>query len=221
MALPNDYLRVVADVVDSDPGHGEGIPSRRDKAQAKRVQALNLRLAGLTYAQIAERLAISEGWARTLVHNSLERAEEEGVETLRNIENERLDIAQRNIWGAVLQGDPEAIKSFLAIHDRRARINGLNAPTRIDMSVTMRREVEEALEGLERLVLEGEVVQELPTSPPTPTMPLPSPRLAEKRADINESEVDYELDNDWVGLERGGAEEAAWHLAEPRPEGAE
>jgi len=93
-----------------------------------------------------------------MIHRTLDMAEQRGVDELRSVENARLDRAQAAIWTAVLQGDLKAIDTFLKISARRARLNGLDAPTQINLKVSVRAEMEAALNELEQVVLRGELV---------------------------------------------------------------
>lgn len=129
------------------------------RERARRVEAMSLRLAGLTYEQIGQRLDISKTAALDLVKRGLETAENLNAEQLREIENARLDRAQASIWTKVLDGDIQALDAFLRISARRARLNGMDAPQKVDMNVHIRAEMVQALENLERVVL-GEVVRD-------------------------------------------------------------
>jgi transposase len=131
--------------------------TRRVADRTRRMEALSLKLAGLGYEQIAERMNMSVSGVKDMVNRTLERAENTAVEEMRSLENERLDRAQAAIWTQVLQGDLKAIDTFLRISTRRAKMNGLDAPTQINLSVDVRREMEEALSKLEDVVL-GEVI---------------------------------------------------------------
>lgn len=136
---------------------GKGLTHRdreRAKQKARRAEALSLRMSGFTYAQIAERLGISETGAHDLVLRTLERTTNVAVAELRDMENARLDRAQMAIWGDVLRGDHKAIGMYLRISSERSRLNGLYAPQKIDMSMSIRTEMEEAFKELEALVME-------------------------------------------------------------------
>lgn len=124
-----------------------------DKATARRVEALNLRLAGLSFSAIGDRLGISERAAYEMVNRSLERAEAYGVQQMRAEENARLDRITTAIWGQVLQGDLKAIATYLSVSAQRSRINGLYAPTQVQMSLSIRQEMQDALDSLESMVL--------------------------------------------------------------------
>lgn len=136
------------------------IKRRAEYHAQRRVEALSLRLAGLSYEQIGDRLGISEMGAYDMVKRALERSENPNVEEMRQIENLRLDRAQAAIWPDVLKGDQRAISTYLSISSARARINGMNAPTNINLSVGVRTEMENALDKLEELVMEAEVVED-------------------------------------------------------------
>jgi hypothetical protein len=126
---------------------------QRDRQSARRAEAVALRVAGMTFAQIGEKLGISKQAATDLVRVALSRAEALTVDELRSQENLRLDRAQASIWAAVLSGDLAAVNTFLNISARRARLNGLDAPTKINLSVSVKQEMETALRELEAVVL--------------------------------------------------------------------
>src|SRR6478735_307751 len=105
--------------------------ARRKKQEARRIEAMSLTIAGLTPEQIGERLGISASGVKALVSRTLERASNRNVDQLREIENQRLDRAQAAIWTKVISGDLKAIDTWLRISARRARINGLDAATKI------------------------------------------------------------------------------------------
>lgn len=111
-------------------------------------------LAGMTYEQIGDRLDISPQGAHGLVMRTLEETRNYAVDDLREIENARLDRAQSAIWSDVINGDIEAIRVFLRISERRAKMNGLDAPSKIAMAVEIRQEMEQQLQVLESVVLD-------------------------------------------------------------------
>lgn len=136
---------------------------RSARQRARRIEAVSLRQAGLTYEQIGDRLDISAQGAADLVNRTLERAENESANEMRQLEAARLDRAQAAIWSRVLEGDTKAIDVFLRISARRARLFGLEAPTQIAVAMSVRTEMVQALENLEQMVL-GEVLQVESTS---------------------------------------------------------
>lgn len=133
---------------------------RKVLAQARRTRAVSLALAGLTYQQIADDLHISLTGARELVARTLEETRNHAVDELRDLENARLDRAQAAIWSEVIGGDLKAINTYLRISERRAKMNGLDAPTKVQMAVSVRQEMERALADLEEVILDAEVVED-------------------------------------------------------------
>lgn len=164
MARRGDLIGEVAAVAREVPYPDGRLPvagseledKRRQRDMAKRMEALSLRLAGLSYAQIGEKLGIDPKTVIDLVNRTLTVAENQAVEELREIENARLDRAQASIWTQVLEGNLAAVDSFLRLSQRRAKMNGLDAPTSINLSIGIRQEMETAFATLEQMVL-GEV----------------------------------------------------------------
>jgi hypothetical protein len=86
---------------------------------------------------------------------------------MRALENARLDRAQTAIWSKVIAGDLASIDVFLRISQRRAKMNGLDEPTRVNLSINVRQEMEQALNQLESVVLgEATVVDADPDETP-------------------------------------------------------
>lgn len=131
----------------------------RDRAAVRRVKAISMMLAGLTYEQIAAELKVSVSGAKDIVRRTLARAEQRNVEEMRTLENERLDRAQAAIWAQVLRGDLKAVDSFLKISAQRARLNNLNAPLKVELALKVQQEMHQALNQLENIV-KSEVVRE-------------------------------------------------------------
>jgi DNA-binding CsgD family transcriptional regulator len=165
MALPSDILGEVAGVsaasdVTAASVQGANLlnsDTRRIQEKARRIEALSMKLAGFSYEQISDRLEITESSVKDLISRTLSRAESQGATGLREIENARLDRAQAAVWTKVLEGDLHAVDVFLRISARRAKMNGFDAPTQINLSVNVKQEMEQALAALESVVL-GEVI---------------------------------------------------------------
>ena len=113
-----------------------------EKAQAaeRRVKALELRKAGLSYAAIGKTLGVSDAQAyddvkRILSEMLKERAED--IEHVRQMEVERVDALIAAVWararggrkhedGSVEPPDLQAMDRVLKLMDRRARLLGLD-----------------------------------------------------------------------------------------------
>lgn len=165
MALRSDALGEVLEAAEgvdlpSQPGNTALLKhGAREAQRARRLEALSLRLAGLSWEQIGDRLDIDPDSARHLVNRSLERAENRAANEMRDIENARLDRAQAAIWSKVLEGDLGAINTFVRISQRRATMNGFDSPRHIVLSTDVQQEMMQAFEVLEGVVL-AEVIND-------------------------------------------------------------
>ncbi len=173
-------------------------------AAEKDARALELRRAGLSYRQVAAQMGVSVGAAWKYVTRGLDRTRREPADQLRRLEEDRLDLLQVQAaavlrrthyyvqGGEVVMRDGEplrddgptlnAIRVLLAVQERRARLLGLDEPTRIDAKVSLRVAWERATHE-ERMGLVDVAIAELSaeldrTDPPTPpaveTIPPPA-----------------------------------------------
>jgi hypothetical protein len=145
-------------------------PAKGAELAKRRKRAIELRMQGLTYDQIAEELKLPGG--RGHVYRDLQAARREAdlelresIDEQRAIENARLDAMQATIWEAAVDGDLEAQKGVLRLMQHRARLNGLQAPQRIEFSV--RPEVQQRIDELRdrALALENAVDVEFSEQP--------------------------------------------------------
>ena len=111
--------------------------SRSAVTEEQRVQALKFRMAGLSYQQIADHLGIARSAAYKLVKTALDRLHEEvheGAEDLRELELQRMDQLFSLAYNNAMKGDIAAIDRCVKIMERRARLMGLDAATRSEIS---------------------------------------------------------------------------------------
>jgi len=163
MAKPSDAAAEVSAALDQSgrtSGAPHNTPAAKEISRARRVEALSMRLAGLPIGTIAERLGISESRVTSLIDNLLTTAENRTVAHMRALENARVDRAQAAIWARVLEGDIKAVSEFRRLSEHRAKMNGLNVPQQVDLSVSVRREMQTALAELDHM-LEAEVIEEV------------------------------------------------------------
>ncbi|MBV6697450.1 hypothetical protein KV557_09970 [Kitasatospora aureofaciens] len=114
--------------------------NRRDAHQVqlaeRRRDAVRLRIAGKTWQEIADLLGYdSKGGACKDVSRALQKAVTDlalPLEEYRQLELDRLDAMQDALWPKVLDGDTRAIDTALRLMDRRAKLLGLDAPTRTE-----------------------------------------------------------------------------------------
>ena len=117
-----------------------GVSRRTTLAVRKRQQdAITLRIAGATHGAIAERLGYKgESGAYKAVMRELARTADQlagSVEGVRQLELQRLDQMQLQLWQGVMAGDQQAVTTVLKIQERRASLLGLDAPKQIEARV--------------------------------------------------------------------------------------
>lgn len=98
-------------------------------------EIVKLRRGGLTFDLISQRLGMSIAGVQQAYERANARVIADDINAIRNLETERLDLAQSAIWGKVLQGDNPSIANLLRIMERRAKLLGLDQPTRIQAEV--------------------------------------------------------------------------------------
>ncbi|MFD5451213.1 hypothetical protein [Streptomyces sp. NPDC127100] len=112
--------------------------AQRAATAKRRSQAIALRLAGMDYQTIAERLDYADrGAASKDICRALEanlEAESVAAATLRELEVQRLDRMQAAAWAKAAKGDLKAIETVLKVIDRRARLLGLDRPARTEIT---------------------------------------------------------------------------------------
>jgi hypothetical protein len=134
--------------------HSKNSPVKVQAAQ-RRKSAVELRVAGRTYVQIAAELGVSKQRAYQAVAEAVAEVNancRESAEELRRVECERLDALQIAFWDKAAAGDVKAADVVLKVMNRRARLLGLDAPTRTQVEATT------GLAGMsdEQLLLEAE-----------------------------------------------------------------
>lgn len=113
--------------------------STKEKAVTvpREIQALELRKRGLSYRAIGTKLNISHEQARQDVERELRRladTRQDKAEELRELELERLDTLQEGLEAMAAVGNPSAVASMLRVMERRARLLGLDAPLKADVT---------------------------------------------------------------------------------------
>lgn len=99
----------------------------------KHLKAMELRKAGLSFDQIAKQLGYkNSSCAHYAVRACLKKIIQEPAKEIRDMEVARLDDMLLSIWGEVRKGHLGAHDRALKIMERRAKLLGLDAPTKID-----------------------------------------------------------------------------------------
>lgn len=113
--------------------------SDRKSIEAVETQAevLRLRLDGLTFDAIARRLGYSSAsGAYNVFKRAMERTVQEPADELRRVELARLDYYLECLAPHIAKGRGYAIEKAIMIQDRRARLLGLDAPTKHQLQVS-------------------------------------------------------------------------------------
>ena len=85
-------------------------------------EALELRKAGASYDQIAQRLSVSRGEARALVVDALEKIEGESSREVLRLESERIDALVLGLWDKARRGDVAAADRVVKLMKERGRL---------------------------------------------------------------------------------------------------
>lgn len=112
-------------------------PRREAKTPGRRKSALALRVEGLTFEAIGEKLGVTRQAAHKLVAQELAAVaaeNREAAEHLRDVELERCQFVMRSMAPKVEAGDPRAAMAYLRAEERLARLLGLDAPDRSEVS---------------------------------------------------------------------------------------
>ena len=110
------------------------LSSRQIVAAKKRAEALEYRLQGYTFEQIAQAIGCTQPRAWQLVDEALTAIKMEGLETARTLELMRLDAIQARHFGNAVAGDMNASGMVLKVMERRSRLMGLDAPEKKEVT---------------------------------------------------------------------------------------
>lgn len=100
-------------------------------------QALEYRRNGLSYEAIGKKLTVTRQAAHAMVSRVLKRlaAETDGkAAELRALSAERLDLATEKVIEKLQRGDTNAAYALVRIEERRAKLLGLDAPEKKEVT---------------------------------------------------------------------------------------
>lgn len=116
-------------------GESSTSPRRIKAIEEKQLSALEYRKMGYTYAQIAEALGYkSPQGAHEAVKSALLKIIKEPAQDVLALEVERLDALFSKPYQNALAGDLQALGACLSVMARKARLLGLDAPVRQEVS---------------------------------------------------------------------------------------
>ena len=106
---------------------------RQVDALDRQIKALELRASGMRYQDIADKLGYkTPGGAYKAVKSALIKTLREPADELRNLEVERLDALLIDLWPN--KHKPIYTDRILRIMERRAKLLGLDAPIKTDLT---------------------------------------------------------------------------------------
>lgn len=111
--------------------------TRRVLSKTRELKAVEMRLQGYRYHDIAQKLGVTEVAVYYMIKRTLEHWNEdlkEKVPQLRQMELARLESYIKSLQKKIHYGDVKAIQAAVRVHERIARIMGLDAPTSIKHS---------------------------------------------------------------------------------------
>lgn len=116
----------------------------------REARALQLRIAGASFEKIAQVLGMSNrSVAFKAYERALSRVHAENANQMREIGSARLDTLLTAVWGKAVKGDLAAVDRVLKIEERRARLFGLDSPTRLSIdAATLGEEIGRLLDSL-------------------------------------------------------------------------
>ena len=109
--------------------------ARRLKGHERKLEALRLRKAGYSFPAIALELGYGgPSGAYKAVMTALVATLQEPADDVRRLELERLDELLKGLWYFAKVGNQGAIDKVLRIMERRAKLLGLDAPTKNEVT---------------------------------------------------------------------------------------
>ena len=111
-----------------------GSSPRSSIARVREGKALQSRISGASFADIGDELGISPQGAYKAYKRAMARLNtqtDESADELRRLECERLDQMFHGLWDDAKSGNDGKIDRALHIMERRAKMLGLDAPTKI------------------------------------------------------------------------------------------
>lgn len=103
----------------------------------RQILALDLKLSGWSYRKIGEKLNISHVQAFDDVKNAIAELNSQKLEVTGDyvaIELERLDMLTKGLEPMAAVGNPIAVNAYVKVMDQRAKLLGLYAPAKTDIT---------------------------------------------------------------------------------------
>jgi len=122
------------------PGGDTHTPKARVDIAKRENQIVELRLRNTSFAEIGRTVGVSKVSAIKAFYKALRRNIDQDIQTHHRAELGKLDMEEANVWRA-MDANKEDWRAQMAgtaqlnrIHVRRARLLGLDAPTKLDVT---------------------------------------------------------------------------------------
>ena len=103
-----------------------GRHQNRALASSRLTRAIGLKAQGRTYQQVADELGYANrGSVYSIVQKGLAEGEAQSADTLRFVEQQRLDALQCAVWDQAMNGHVPSVGAALGILKARMRLLGL------------------------------------------------------------------------------------------------
>jgi Homeodomain-like domain len=142
-------------------------PGESPKEDAERhersLKAVELRRKGLSYPAIAKELGCSWSTAYAYVQkhfDAIDKLGKEQAEQLRALELTRLDKYIEALEPACTEGDPKAILAAIKAGEARRKLLGLDAPAKVDHTITDERKKLAEMSPEDRIKLHEQAIAE-------------------------------------------------------------
>lgn len=119
------------------PKRERAVTKTQIEANLRRLKAVEMRTAGMSYAQISERLNIPVYRVYNDIAAVMKQHEKEmssSIEFMRIQQELRLDRMLEALRPGIESGDQQSIMAAIRIEDRRAKLRGLDSPAKSEIS---------------------------------------------------------------------------------------
>jgi hypothetical protein len=121
--------------------------------EKRRENAAKLKLAGWNMRDIAAHLKCSVGTVHSDIAAVFERTRDTADGALtraKAISLARLDVATKGIWPSVESGDLDAVDRLVKLEGRRAKLEGLDAPSKTHIDLSLEQEIARVVDVVEQ-----------------------------------------------------------------------
>lgn len=149
---------------------GSNVPKQFGKeivALERRILYLEDYKHGLNYRRIGEKYGVSHQTVAEEIREYLKELRSIGIRSVieyRQVQMERIQAAYNALWPNVVAGRIDAINTMIRLMDREARLLGLDAPQKVDITARIQQAAEaEGIDPAEALEIAEGIYREVAT----------------------------------------------------------